>query len=378
MPPLPAVEPRSRSAPAAALAGVAALALACIAALAFARALSAADASAGTGPRRAAAPARSAAAPVRGAAAPAPVLRRVLDIPLPGPAVRFDYQSLDTTSNRLYISHMDAGEMLVFDVAQRRVSRRVGGLPRVTGVLAVPALGKVYASATGRDDVAVIDARSDRVIARLGRIGFPDGIAYAPSAKKIYVSDETGGGELVIDGPGDRVMTRIPLGGEAGNTIYDPGSGHILVAVQTRNQIVEIDPATDRVVARHALPGASHPHGLVLDTSRRLLFAANEESGTVMTVDLHTMRVLDTERVGEGPDVLAFDPGPRRLYVASESGVVSVFAEKDEGLAPLGEIRMPDAHTVAVDPRTHLVYFPLQDLRGRPVLRIMERPGGGP
>ncbi len=361
---LPAVEPRSRIAPIAALAGVVALALA------LALALPTGDASAGTSPRRA-------AAGERRAATAAPVLRRVADIPLPGPAVRFDYQSLDTTSDRLYVSHMDAGEMLVFDVKARRVAARVAGLPRVTGVYAVPELGKVYASATGRDDVAVIDARSDRIVARLGRIGFPDGIAYAPRVKKIYVSDESGGGELVIDGPGDRVVTKIPLNGEAGNTIYDPGSGHILVAVQTRNEIAAIDPATDRVIARHALPGASHPHGLALDTARRLLFAANEESGTVMTVDLRTMRVLDTQRVGEGPDVLAFDAGQRVLYVASESGVVSVFAEKDEGLAPLGEIRMPDAHTIAVDPRTHLVYFPLQNLHGRPVLRIMERPDGG-
>ena len=35
-----------------------------------------------------------------------------------------------------------------------------------------------------------------------------------------------------------------------------------------------------------------------------------------------------------------------------------------------------NAHSVAVDPRTHLAYFPLQDLGGRPVLRVM-RPGAG-
>jgi len=29
------------------------------------------------------------------------------------------------------------------------------------------------------------------------------------------------------------------------------------------------------------------------------------------------------------------------------------------------------ARTVTADPRTHLVYFPLQDLAGQPVLRIM-------
>jgi hypothetical protein len=30
-----------------------------------------------------------------------------------------------------------------------------------------------------------------------------------------------------------------------------------------------------------------------------------------------------------------------------------------------------EAHTVAVDPETHLVYFALQDVGGKPVLRIM-------
>jgi len=59
--------------------------------------------------------------------------------------------------------------------------------------------------------------------------------------------------------------------------------------------------------------------------------------------------------------------------VASESGVVSVFTELGGGVQLDGEVTMPHAHTVAVDPRTHLVYFPLQALAGAPVLRIMAR-----
>ena len=37
-----------------------------------------------------------------------PPLKTVTDVPLPGPAVRFDYQSLDSTTGRLYIAHMNA------------------------------------------------------------------------------------------------------------------------------------------------------------------------------------------------------------------------------------------------------------------------------
>ncbi len=301
----------------------------------------------------------------------APVLQRVADIPLSGPPLRFDYQSIDTTTNRLYISHMDASELVVFDIERRRVEGTLGHLPRVTGVWAVPALGSVYASAPGKHSVAVIDARTLSVKAWVGEIGFPDGIAYVPGVKKVYVSDESGGGELVIDGPTNRVVTTIPLSGEAGNTIYDPGSERILVAVQGRNDLVEIDPRTDRVVGRHKLDGADRPHGMALDPIHRLLFVANEESATLLTVDLRSMTVVEKHQVGGEPDVLAFDPGRLQLYVASESGEVSVFAEEHGRLVYEGNVLIPHAHTVSVDPRTHLVYLPLESVHGRPVLRIM-------
>jgi DNA-binding beta-propeller fold protein YncE len=298
-------------------------------------------------------------------------LSTVADVLLPGPAARFDYLSADTASNRLYLSHMNAGELLVFDLTSRSVVGTVKDLPRVTGVCAVPVLGKVYASVPGHRHVAVIDAATLQVVARVGQIGFPDGIAFAPEVERIYVSDESGGGELVIDGRSNRVVATIPLGGGAGNTVYDPGSRHVLVTVQTRHELVEIDPTSDRVVARHALPGASRPHGMSLDAAERLLFVANEGNATLQTVDLRTMKVVGHQPVGDDPDVLAFDPTRKRLYVAAESGVVAVFTERDRRLVREGAVTMPHAHTVWVDPRTHLVYFPLQDVGGRPVLRIM-------
>ena len=302
---------------------------------------------------------------------PAPVLRTVADIPLPGPPVRFDQQSLDAGSDRLFISHMGAGEIVVFNVKTRRVERTIGGLPGVTGVLSVHALGKVYASVTGLHQVAVIDAKTLRVVARLGPVDFPDALAYAPDQQKIYVSDEMGGKLFVIHARTDSVEGSVPLDGEAGNTLFDPGSRCILVAVQTRNQVYAIDPAGERILGRFDLAGAARPHGMVIDAVRRLAFVANESDATLLVVDLRMMRVNGTMRVGADPDVLAFDPLWRRLYVASESGVLSVFTETPTGVVHDGDVSFPHAHSVAVDPRTHLVYLPLQDVGGRPILRIL-------
>ena len=56
---------------------------------------------------------------------------------------------------------------------------------------------------------------------------------------------------------------------------------------------------------------------------------------------------------------------------------MKIFQEANRTLEPVGELHLPHGHTVAVDPTTHLVYFPLEDLNGKPVLRIMEFAGAG-
>ena len=297
--------------------------------------------------------------------------RVVADVPLPGRAARFDYQSLDPTTGRLWIAHMGAGELLAFDTRTRQVVARVPDMPRVTGVLAVPTLQRVFATLSGSHEVAVLDARSGRVLARVRGGRFPDGLAYAPLARKLFVSDEHGRQELVIDVPSSAALTSIAMGGEVGNTQYDSTSGRIWVAVQTRNELVAIDPMKDSVVARVSVPGIERPHGVLIDAAHHIAYVAGEANGRVGVLDLRTMRVVRTYPVGDDPDVLAMDSERRRLFVASESGSIAAFDVRGDSLVPLPKYEAPHAHSVAVDPETHLLYVPLENLSGRPVLRIL-------
>jgi len=296
----------------------------------------------------------------------------VATIPLPGPTKRFDYQSFDDARRRLYINHMNAGHLLAFDVDTQRVTHYVGNLPRATGVWAVPEHHEVYVAAASAHAAVVLDDRTLQEVARVDGIRFPDGIAYAAPVHKVFVSDEAGDADIVIDAATHRKRSTIALGGEAGNTHYDSVSRCILVAVQTRNELVAIDPVAERIVARYRLPGFDHPHGFTLDEATRLAFVTNDGNGTLQVVDLRTMRVLATHRVGDDPDVLAWDAGWRRLYVAAESGVVSSFWLDGTTLRPVGDYRAPSAHSVSVDPRTHRIYLPLENVGGRPALRILE------
>lgn len=164
-------------------------------------------------------------------------LRTLRDVPLSGGATRFDYQSFDPNNGRLYIAHLGDGVLTVFDANNETVIGNVKDLPRVHGVIAVPELHRVYASATGSNELAIIDDTTLAIVARAPAGDYPDGIAYASKANKIYVSDLHGKTDTVIDARTNERITIIALGGGAGNTQYDSVSAHIFVTVHGQNQL---------------------------------------------------------------------------------------------------------------------------------------------
>ena len=146
-----------------------------------------------------------------------------------------------------------------------------------------------------------------------------------------------------------------------------------LSAVATAALIVAIDPIAMQVVGRYALPGCRHPHGLALDAALRLAFVACDENATLPVIDLGTMHVTARHAVGDQPDVLTFDEGLYRSYVAAESGTATIFEERGTALTRVAEgLLASRAHTVAVDPQTHRVSFPLENSHGHAALQIFE------
>lgn len=293
------------------------------------------------------------------------------EVPLPGRATRWDYASLDARRHHLFLAHLGDSAVVVFDTTQRKVIATIPEVSHVHGVLYVPQLGRVYASATGTDEVVAIDATTFKTIARMPGGDYPDGMAYAPGPHQLFVSDEHGGTETVIDTASNRRIATIPLGGEVGNSQYDPVTQHIFANVQTSGQLLEIDPVADKVIGRIDLPGAVGNHGLYIDAPARLAFIACEGNDKLLVLDLASRKVMASFHVAKGPDVLAFDPAFGWLYVAGESGEVSLFKVQGKTVRAIATDWLgPNAHVVAVDPNTHDAYFPLKPTTGRPRLLI--------
>src|SRR5256884_6607702 len=143
-------------------------------------------------------------------------LRVVADVPLPGNATRFDYQSLESASGGLFISHMGAGQLVVFDVRVGRVIGNLDGFPTVTGVLAVPVEHRAYASATGDHAVVVVNDSTFQIVARVPGPRFPDGIAYAPAERRGFFSGGSGGRGFVVGAVAKTLVAPIQVVRAAG------------------------------------------------------------------------------------------------------------------------------------------------------------------
>jgi len=309
-------------------------------------------------------------------------LQTVADIQLPGRASRFDYQSFDQATGRLYIAHLGDDAVVVFDTIAGKVVGEVHDVKHVHGVLAVPELHKVYASGTGTNEIVVIDDSTLTIAARIPAGEYPDGIAYASSVKKLFVSDKIGKTVTVIDAVTNKPLSAIRMGGPVGNSQYDAASDRIYSAVHKLNEIAEIDPREEKVTAHYPLNDCRDPHGLLIDVVNRLAFAACEANAKLVVFDLAAQKQIAVYPVGSGPDVLALDSSIGRLYVACESGFVSIFDEQPAAkvrsavlISVASTFYAPKAHSVASDSKTHRIYLPLENIDGHPVLRIAQPPG---
>jgi DNA-binding beta-propeller fold protein YncE len=331
------------------------------------------------------------------AAGPSPSYARLFslvnDFPLGTRTNRTDYESIDAVARRLYIAKMGAGQLLVFDLDRNRLIAALDGFPKITGVLAVPELHKVYASvpgaglvssmfvgfgmmglSTGRGAVAIRDTRTLKEIARVPGGVFPDGIAFDVKERTVFVSDELGSALIAIDADKNTLAGRIEAGGEVGNVRYDPVTARIYLPVQTKNAFIAVDAARRVVLARYTLPGCDHPHGFIVSQKAAVGYVACDGNDRLVTLALATGRELTNMAVARDPDVLAVDLIAERLYVATESGNLSTYDIHD-ATAPvsLGDVFIgEDAHTVAVDPASHRLYFALADVNGECVLRVLQ------
>ena len=301
-------------------------------------------------------------------------LRQIATIDLPGPkGKRFDYLTIDHGDHYLLSAYLGAGILYVIDMKTNTLVHAIPGVPGIEGVVYVPELHRVYTSDWLEGKIGVVDLKEMKVIAKLPTEAKPDGSAYAAPFHKVYVSDERGKAVAIVDLRTDRIVKTLHFNSETGMPQYDPIARRIYVNLQDENVFAEINPATDTVVARYPVGECRGNHGMSLDPVHHRAFLSCEGNSVMTVFNLDTHKPIAFLPMAAGADVIKYDPGLRRIYVACFSGAISVFREDDpDHYRKLQDFRVqPKVHSLAVDPATHRVYTPEQQEDGKPVAKMI-------
>jgi len=303
----------------------------------------------------------------------AQTLKEVAKFDLPGPGgKRFDYLTIDEGDHYLISAHLAANQTYVIDLHTDKVLATVTDTPGAEGVEYVPEFKKFYTSNAGDNTIGVVDMKQMKVVKKLKTESKPDGSTYAAPYHKLYVSDERGKAEAIVDVTKDEIIKTLHFDSETGMPQYDPVARKVYVNLQDTNIFAVIDPSTDEVIGRYSVRRCKGNHSMTLDPEHHRAFLVCEGNELMTVFDLDKNQPIAFLPMAGGPDVIKFDPGLKRIYVACSSGAISVFQmEHPDHYRKLEDFPVQKrVHSLAVDLQTHRVYAPEQEADGKPVARM--------
>src|SRR5215471_14539147 len=301
-------------------------------------------------------------------------LKQVATIDLPGPpGRRFDYLTIDDKGRYLFSAHLAAGILYVIDLRSNAVVAAIPDVPGVEGLAYIAEGRKVYTSNWYENKIGVVDLGQMKVVKKIPTEDKPDGIAYAAPFHKAYVSDERAKALAVIDTREDRPITMLRFDSETGVPQYDPVARKVYVNLQDQNVFAVVDPTTDTAVGRYPVAGCKENHGMAIDPERHRAFLSCEGNDVLTVFNLDTQKVIATLPMAKGADVVQFDPGLGRIYVACGSGAISVFQmDHPDRFRKVEDVRVPKkVHSLVVDVKTHRLYAPAEEEDGRAAAKML-------
>jgi DNA-binding beta-propeller fold protein YncE len=254
-----------------------------------------------------------------------------VDLPAHKGSGGFDHAAVHAATGHVYVAHTANDAVDVLDPASGKHLHSIPGLTAVAGALVSDQSQLVFTSNRGENTIGLFTVADT---SRLDKISVgirPNGLAYDPRRARLlvaHVGDPAIASSFtvsVVDVRAGQRVADVPVAGRTRWAIYDPGSDAFHVNIADPPQIIVVESADPVRIRRVvAIPHAG-PHGLDIDVAGRRLFCACD-AGVLVAVDADNGKLVEAHSIAGVPDVVFFNPGLGRLYVAiGDPGVVEVF-----------------------------------------------------
>jgi YVTN family beta-propeller protein len=226
------------------------------------------------------------------------------------------------------------------------------------GVVIEPSSHLAFVTRSESNTVDVFDPATMLLVKRIPVSDDPDAIFYDETNRLVYVASGNSHLATLIDPSTQVMLATIPLGGAPEYAALDVPAKLLYQNMHDSNTVAAVDIAKRAVVQGWPLQGCEAPTGMAIDEIHRRLFIGCNANAVLAIFDLDEHRVVATVPIGKGPDSVAFDPTLHRIYTTGKSGVLVVVQQDEPNTYKiLDTVRLHyGAHTLTVDPATHVLY----------------------
>ncbi len=270
----------------------------------------------------------------------------------------WDYVSIDPSSHRLFLSHVN--KVVVVDTESQKVIGEIPDTLGVHGVAIAADLDKGFSSNGRENEVSVIDLKSLKLRSKIAVGEGPDSIVYAASTKEIYVFNGKSNSVSVLSAVNDKLVVTIALPGKPEFAVADKESNRIFVNIEDKNSLVALDLSTHKIAANWILPGCEGPGGMAQDSKNHRLFIACDNQKMLM-LDSGDGKILVTIPIGEGTDAVVYDSQLQLAYASNgKDGTVTIAQQLSPNeLVVVQTLKTRvGARTIAIDDKSHQIFLP--------------------
>jgi DNA-binding beta-propeller fold protein YncE len=267
---------------------------------------------------------------------------------------RWDYVTIDTATNRLFIARQT--RVMVVNPVTGKVIGEIPGLDGAHGVALDYGTGHGFATAGHDGSVTMFDLKTLEVLGKSAAADDADAILYDPVSKHVFTFNGDAGSSTVIDPTSGKAIGSIVLGGKPEFAVT-AGDGKLYVNIEDRGEIAEIDAGAQRVTRRWPLAPCTEPTGLAIDRIHHRLFSGCHNK--VMAIsDAMAGKLIGTVPIGAGVDGNAFDPATDLAFASNGDGTLTVVHEDSPTrFRTISTVpTRPGARTMALDARTHRIF----------------------
>jgi YVTN family beta-propeller protein len=252
-----------------------------------------------------------------------------------------------------YVAAATGGEVIEVDLATASIVGEITGLDTDNGVAITPNGATAYIADSGQYYV-IADNIATGTKTQIEVGPYPQDVAVSPDGSLVYATvtgGDTGPGGsnvvAVIDTATNTVTADIPVGSAPRQVVFSPDGSTAWVTTETG--IYEISTATSRVV--RVIPDPAGPQGIAISPDGSTLYVANNDAGTLLTIDTASGRITGSVAAGAEPEAVAVTPNGSTLYVADmDSDSVSVLnAATLQVTGTIAVGRLPESVSVSPD-----------------------------